>query len=103
MLNCLSQLKVYTLTYTSHYLHPNNVLTLDAEHTADNENDEPTEISLDIRASYPYELQLPDEVADRDVPVKENIVMDLVQKKHRYLSEVNKVTANYHRTSQSLI
>lgn len=106
-LNCLSQLKAYSLAYSAHFLHPSNALTLESngasDESTDDANNESAEVSLDVRASYPHRLQIPDEVPDRDVAVQQNIVMELVEKKNQYLSEVNKVSANYHRASECAI
>lgn len=77
------------------------MLTLDDKEASDHDA-EPTEVSLDIRASYPYLLERSSDVPGHNAPVKENIVMGLVEQKNRYIDEATKVTGNYQRASEAL-
>lgn len=63
-------------------------------------NQESSEVSLDVRSSYPYQLQLPNDIPGHNVPVETNIVTGLVDRKKQFIDEATKVTANYHRTSK---
>lgn len=63
-------------------------------------DEEPSEATLDVRSSYPHQLQLPNDVPGHNVPVETNIVMNLVDQKSQFIDEATKVTANYQRTSK---
>lgn len=94
MVNALSSLKVYSLTYAPHYLHPNNTLFLNG-----NENDEDEDLftaSMGVQSTYPVKLDL---LTDINVIVDENIVTKLVQQKTNYINDVTRMTANYKRSS----
>lgn len=77
------------------------MITLDGKEDAEHDA-EPTEVSLDIRASYPYQLQRPTNIPGHNATVEENIVMGLVEQKNRYIDEATKVAANYQRASAKL-
>lgn len=105
MVNVLSSLKVYPLTYFPHYLHPNNTLFLngneddcgDDDDGAAGGEDEKFLPTLGVRSTYPIRLQLPTDV---NAMVQQNIVLKLVQQKHDYLNDVEKLIGNYKRLSK---
>lgn len=89
-------MKVYPLTYFPHYLHPNNTLFINGNGRDEDELFTP---SLGIQATFPVQLQLPNDI---NTVVEENIVLKLVHQKHNYINEATKLTANYKRSSKCL-
>ncbi|XP_055315408.1 uncharacterized protein LOC129575597 [Sitodiplosis mosellana] len=93
VVNILSSLKVYSLQYFPHNLHPNNTLFLNGkdEHAAD----ETINPSLGVQATYPLKLDL---ATDINLTVENNIVLKLVYQKNDYINDVAKLTGNYKRS-----
>lgn len=93
VVNTLSSVKVYSLQYFPHYLHPNNTLFLKED---GEDEDGPTEPSLGLQATFPVKLQIS---TDINSVVEENIALKLVQQKNDYINGVAKLTGNYKRSS----
>lgn len=103
VVNVLSSIKVYPLTYFPHYLHPNNTLFLNGNDNDDDDDenyggeDEKFLPTLGVRSTYPIRLQLPTDV---NAMVQQNIVLKLVQQKNDYINDVEKLIGNYKRASK---
>lgn len=104
VVNVLSSIKVYPLTYFPHYLHPNNTLFLNGNNDDNDDFDgggdgeeEAFVPTLGIRSTYPVKLQMP---TDINSIVQQNIVLKLVQQKNDYLNDIEKLIGNYKRASQ---
>lgn len=107
VINVLSSIKVYPLTFFPHYIHPNNTLFLNGidDSHPDNDDDyvggggdEETFIpTLGIRSTYPIKLKLP---TDINSIVQHNIVLKLVQQKNDFINDMEKLIGNYKRASQ---
>lgn len=103
VVNVLSSIKVYPLTYFPHYMHPNNTLFLNGneDERGDDEEDfgedEKFLPTLGVRSTYPIRLKLP---TDINATVQQNIVLKLVQQKNDYLNDVEKLIGNYKRSSE---
>lgn len=110
VVNILSSIKVYPLTYFPHYLHPNNTLFLNGNPDdyddncgggdGDAEEEENFPPTLGVRSTYPIRLQLP---TDINSMVEQNIVLKLVQQKNDYMNDVEKQIGNYKRASECFI
>lgn len=94
VLNLLSSVKVYSLNFFPHAVHPNNALFING--TEDDEDVfNPT---LDVQTTYPLPLSLP--ATDVNSTVENNIVLKLVQQKSQYISDVAKLSGNCRRASK---
>lgn len=88
VVNALSALKVYHLSFSPHFLHPNNSLYLSGQ------DDELFRPSTGVQSTYPQVLAA---VTNINEIVEDNIVLRLVQEKNRYISDAAKIAGNWNR------
>lgn len=90
VVNILSDIKVYQLSYYPHYTHPNNTLYLNSC------GDDEFTITPAICATHPLPLPLTNDV---NATVEQNIALKLVQQKNQYLADVGRISTYFKRNS----
>lgn len=90
VVNALSAIKVYQLSYYPHFTHPNNTLYLNSC------GDDEFTITPPICVTHPLPLPLANDV---NVTVEQNIALKLVQQKNQYLADVSRISTYFKRNS----
>lgn len=90
VVNALSAIKVYQLSYYPHYTHPNNTLYLNSC------GDDEFTITPPICATHPLPLPLAN---DLNAHVEQNIALKLVQQKNQYIGDVGRISTYFKRDS----
>lgn len=92
VVNTLSGIKVYQLSYYPHFTHPNNTLYLNSC------GDDEFTITPPICATHP--LPLPLAPNDVNATIEQNIALKLVQQKNQYLADVSRISTYFKRNSK---
>lgn len=91
VLNALSAVKVYQLSYYPHYTHPNNTLFMNSC------GDDEFTITPAICVTHPLPLPLAEDV---NGTIEQNIALKLVQQKNQYLADVSRISTYFKRNRE---